>query len=102
MIGWNTWKKSFNVWEKHTADYMDQVLRNPAVLGPAGSLLTLAMKTKTATDKAVATWWGAMGLPTKRDQERSLHKLNTLESRLLDLEERLEDAIDGGFEDAEH
>jgi hypothetical protein len=28
-------------------------------------------------------------LPTRRDQERSLHKLNQLESRLYDLEEQL-------------
>ena len=32
------------------------------------------------------------GLPTRVDQERSLHKLNQLESRLLDLEEQLVDA----------
>jgi len=52
------------------------------------------MKTKTATNGAMAAWWGAVGLPTKRDQERGLHKLNELESRMLDLEERLEDQGD--------
>jgi hypothetical protein len=31
-------------------------------------------------------------MATKRDQERALHTLNQLESRLLDLEERLADA----------
>jgi hypothetical protein len=36
-----------------------------------------------------AGFWGSLGLPTKRDQERALHKLNQLESRLLDLEEKL-------------
>ena len=30
-----------------------------------------------------------VGLPTRRDQERTLHKLNQLESRLYDLEEQL-------------
>lgn len=91
---WDSWKKGFDFWEKNTAQYMEQMMRSPAMLGPAGAMLTFAMKTKTATDKAVAAWWGAMGLPTKRDQERSLHKLNQLESRLLDLEERLEDLGD--------
>jgi hypothetical protein len=86
------WKKGFEAWEKTTAEYLEVVLKNPAVLGPAGSLLTAAMKTKAASDRAVASWWGAIGLPTKRDQERALHKLNTLESRLMDLEEQLEDA----------
>jgi hypothetical protein len=51
------------------------------------------MKAKAAYDKAAAQWMGSMGLATKRDQERSLHALNQIESRLLDLEERLEDAL---------
>lgn len=86
---WDSWKKNFDAWERTTADYLEKVLKNPLVLGPTGTLLTATMKTKAATDKAMATWWGAMGLPTKRDQERSLHKLNQLESRLLDLEDQL-------------
>jgi hypothetical protein len=49
------------------------------------------MKVKTATDKAIAGWWGAWGLPTRRDQERTLHALNQLQSRLIDLEEKLAD-----------
>ena len=88
---WDLWKKGFAAWETATATYLEQVLSNPAVLGPAGTMMTAAMKTKAATDKAVHQWWAAIGLPTRRDQERQLHKLNQLESRLLDLEERLED-----------
>ncbi|MCE9572688.1 MAG: hypothetical protein K8W52_05985 [Deltaproteobacteria bacterium] len=92
MNPWHLWKQSFGAWEQATATYMEQVMSNPAVLGPAGAMLTAAMKTKAATDRAIATWWSAVGLPTRRDQERSLHKLNQLESRLLDLEEQLADA----------
>lgn len=88
---WNLWKRGFDAWEKATADLFEQTLRNPSVLGPAGSMLTAVMKSKAAGDRMIARWWGAFGLPTKRDQERALHKLNTLESRLLDLEDRLED-----------
>ncbi|MBP6631219.1 MAG: hypothetical protein KBG28_02350 [Kofleriaceae bacterium] len=91
MNAWDMWKKGFAVWEQTTAKYLEQVMSNPAVLGPAGTMLTAAMKTKAATDRAVSTWWATIGLPTRRDQERSLHKLNQLESRLLDLEERLAD-----------
>jgi hypothetical protein len=86
---WDLWKQGFAAWEKATSDYMEKVLQNPGVLGPAGAMLTAAMKTKTATDKAMSAWWSAWGLPTRRDQERSLHKLNQLESRLYDLEEKL-------------
>ena len=86
---WDMWKQGFNAWEQATAQYMEKVLTNPGVLAPAGAVLTAAMKTKAATDRAIAAWWSAWGLPTRRDQERTLHKLNQLESRLYDLEERI-------------
>jgi hypothetical protein len=86
---WDIWKNGFTAWETATASYMEKVMSNPGVLGPAGAMLTVAMKTKAATDKAMSTWWSMLGLPTRRDQERSLHKLNMLESRLYDLEEKL-------------
>lgn len=86
---WKMWKKSFDAWEAQTADYLEKVLQNPSVLGPAGMAMTGALKGKAAADKALANWWGAVGLPTKRDQERSLHSLNELNSKLLDLEDRL-------------
>lgn len=92
MNPWDMWKKSFDAWEQTTAKYLEQVMQNPSVLGPAGTLLTAFMKTKAATDRALAAWWSSFGLPTRRDQERALHKLNQLESRLYDLEEQLLDA----------
>lgn len=91
MMDWQTWKKGFEVWEKSTAGLLEVWLKSPLTLEPAGAMLTAAMKTKVYTDKAMAAWWGAIGLPTKRDQERALHALNQLESRLLDLEEQLAD-----------
>ncbi len=91
MMFWDVYKKYFDVWEQATAEMADTWLRSPAVLEPAGNMLTAAMKFKTMSDKATAMWWSNMGLPTKRDQERALHALNELESKLLDLEERLEE-----------
>jgi hypothetical protein len=88
---WNLWKQGFTAWEQATSQYVEKVMTNPGVLGPAGTMLTLSMKTKAATDRVMATWWSTLGLPTRRDQERSLHKLNQLESRLYDLEEQLAD-----------
>jgi Poly(R)-hydroxyalkanoic acid synthase subunit (PHA_synth_III_E) len=86
---WDVWKKGFDAWEQATARYLEQVLKSPAVLAPSGALLSAVMRTKAMSDRAVAAWWGAVGLPTKRDQERTLHRLNRIESRLLDLEEKL-------------
>ncbi len=87
---WDLWKQGFTAWEQTTTQYFEKVMQNPGVLGPAGGMLTLSMKTKAATDRVMSAWWSAIGLPTRRDQERSLHKLNQLESRLYDLEEELE------------
>lgn len=86
---WDLWKRGFGAWEQATTQYMEKVLSNPAVLNPAGAMLTAAMKTKAATDRAMSSWWSTLGLPTRRDQERTLHMLNKLESRLYDLEEKL-------------
>lgn len=88
---WEMWKKGFYAWEDATAKYLEQCLKSPLLLGPGGMMLGNAMKAKAAYDKAAATWAGGFGLATKRDQERSLHILNQLESRLIDLEERLAD-----------
>jgi hypothetical protein len=91
MMAWDLWKKGFDAWEDATARYAEQALRSPAVLTPAGSMFTAMMKTKAATDKLADAWWSAWGLPTRRDQERSLHALNQIQSRLSDLEEKLVD-----------
>jgi hypothetical protein len=94
MITWDLWKKSFDTWENETAKFLETVVKSPLMLGPSGAMLGVMMKAKTASDKATATLWGSMGLPTKRDQERVLHALNKLESRLLDLEEKLDEQND--------
>ena len=86
---WDAFKKGFDSWENKTAVHLEKVLKNPIVLGPSGALLSVVMKAKARSDKAAASFWGSLGLPTKRDQERTLHALNQLESRLMDLEERL-------------
>ncbi len=89
MMLWDQWKKGFDLWENKTAELMEKVLKTETVLQPMGGLLTATMKAKAASDKAVAQWWALMGLPTRRDQERTLHALNQLQSRLIDLEEQL-------------
>ena len=91
MTGFDAFKQSFDAWEKSTSTLLETWLESPLILEPAGLALTAMMKAKAQSDKLMALWWGSLGLPTKRDQERALHSLNELESRLLDLEEKLED-----------
>jgi hypothetical protein len=91
-VMWDLWKKGFDAWEDATAKFLEQWLKSPLVLGPSGAMLTAMMKTRAAAEQAKAKIWGEMGLPTKRDQERTLHLLNQLHSRVLDLEEKLDAA----------
>ena len=91
MDPWKTWKKGFDAWEQSTAKLVETCLRSPLLLGPTGALLSAAMRTRARVNESLAEAWGGMGLSTKRDQERALHALNQIQSRLMDIEERLED-----------
>jgi hypothetical protein len=90
MTMWEIWKQGFAAWERATTTLVEKTLSNPGVIGPAGALLTTVMKTKAASDHAMTRLWSMVGLSNRRDQERTLHKLNQLESRLFDLEEQLQ------------
>ncbi|PJB43005.1 MAG: hypothetical protein CO108_10810 [Deltaproteobacteria bacterium CG_4_9_14_3_um_filter_63_12] len=87
---WEQWKKGYYTWEAATAQLIEQWIRSPLVLGPSGAMLSAMMKVKAKRNEKLAETWGNLGLPTKRDQERSLHLLNQLHSRISDLEERIE------------
>ncbi len=89
MLGWDLWKKGFDAWEGATAQYLEKALQNPLLLGPSGAMLKTMMQAKAGSDKAMARWLGMWGLATKRDQERTLHALNQIQSRLLDIEQKL-------------
>lgn len=85
------WKKGFDAWEASTARWVEHALKSPLVLEPTGMLLTAAMRAKAVSDRAMSRWWRAMGLATRRDQDRAMHALNQLQSRLIDLEEEFQD-----------
>lgn len=87
---WDAWKKSFDTWEDRTAKLLEVALKSPLVLRPAAAALTAGLRAKAAADKVATYVVGHMGLPTKADQERSLHAIYRLESRIIDLEEKLD------------
>ena len=89
-------KKVFDAWESTTAEYIEKWMKSPIVLAPIGILLTQAMRLKEAHEKLMTGWWSALGLSTKKDQERTLFALHKLESRLLDMEEKLDAKRNGG------
>jgi alkylation response protein AidB-like acyl-CoA dehydrogenase len=92
MQVWGMWKKGFDAWEEATAQYLESVLQSPLVLQPAGAALTAAMKWKARQDQFVAETWARAGIPTRRDQERTLYQLQQIQARLMDLQADLDDA----------
>jgi hypothetical protein len=91
---WQFWKKGFESWEQATATLLETWLKSPAMLEPTAAMLTQALKWKKHLDETVNGAWARMGLPTRREQERMLHLLNQIQGRLIDLEEKLEDALE--------
>lgn len=91
---WQFWKKGFESWEQASAKMLETWLKSPAMLEPSAAILTAALKWKKHADDAMNGAWARMGLSTRREQERMLHVLNQIQSRLIDLEEHLEDALE--------
>lgn len=91
---WAMWKRGFEQWEQATSQMLEGTLKSPFLLEPAGAFLTAAMRAKALTDEQVARWWALSGLSTRRDQERMLHAIHQLESRLHDLEDLIEDKLE--------
>lgn len=87
---WDDWKKSFDTWEDRTARLFEVALKSPIVLRPAAAALTAGLRAKAAADKLATGMVARLGLPTKVDQERTLHAIHRLESRLMDVEEKLD------------
>ena len=87
----NVFDKMYQAWEQQTAEYFDKLLRNDAFLDLTGGMMNTALRSKVAFDQMLSALWKGLLLPNKRDQERTLHLLNELHSRINDIEERLDD-----------
>ncbi len=89
-MSWESWKKGFDSWENAAARHIELWLKSPLVLTPTAALLTAGLRARAAAARATTAAVGALGLSTKHDQERTLHAIHRLESRLIDLEEKLD------------
>lgn len=89
MSVWKIWKSGFDRWERTTSEYFDKALRSPAILAPSGSMLKAVMHTKSAATKLVGRGWNALGVTNREEQDRAMHRINQLESQLLDVQEEL-------------
>ncbi len=87
---WETWKKSFGAWESATATLLEGWLKSPLLLEPTGAVLSALVKLRGTQQRVQDALLSSLGFASKRDQQRTLHLLHELESRMYDLQERLE------------
>lgn len=90
MKPWKIWKSGFDRWESTTSEFLDKALQSPALLGPTGKLLKVVMQSKTVANNAIASGWNAVGLTSRVEQDKALHRINQLESLIFDLQEEIE------------
>jgi len=81
----------YSTCERNTSKYFEKLFRDPTFLKFMGNSMDQMFKAKILNDDFFLSLWKQMLLPNKRDQERTLHQLNEIESQLFDLEEKLED-----------
>ncbi len=79
----------FDFFEKTTTGFMEKLLKDDNLLKIAGKWRDNALDFKNYFDKIISEALKNMNLPNKKDQEKTLHKINMLESQLTDLTERL-------------
>ena len=88
---WAAMKSSYDRWEQAATPLLDSWLRSRLFLAPAGTLLTGVTRARAVQRRLLDRWWSSVGLSTRLDQERTLHGIDELQSRLVDLEARLQD-----------
>jgi hypothetical protein len=87
---WSTFKAKFDSLENRAAGRIERLAQNPFLVGASARALTTFAQSKQTMDRAIAETLGIFGLATKRDQERLMHMVVELQSKLLDIEENLQ------------
>jgi hypothetical protein len=89
MNSWKVWKNGFDRWEGTTSEYLDKALQNSAFLSSSNALLKAVLHAKSTAHRVVDSGWHRIGLTSRNEQDKALHRINQLESRLLDMEEEI-------------
>ena len=88
------WRMWFDAWEPGAARAWDSLARQSWLVEPVAATITLVGRTKAFADSLRRRLLRGCGLATREDQDRILFLLQRMESRLLDLEDRLANGED--------
>jgi hypothetical protein len=87
-------KQSFEQWEKQTAEFWNNMLRDPSFLKSSWQAMELTLQSQQGMNKAIQQNLETWGVPTRETFDQIQHQINRLQIMLNDLNERLDDLVD--------
>jgi hypothetical protein len=87
------WKPYFDTWTQGVGDSLEKILRTPSTLRNISTVLHTSFKGKRVTDKTLYMLLTSIGMPSYRDQKKTLHMVQRLSMMLEDQEEKIEEQL---------
>ena len=87
-------KEYYEEMNKKFIEQFNQVLRNPAFLSEMTKNMASGLENKKVFDDAMKKYLESANLPTRDDFAKVMQYLQAIESRIITLEEKLEDMED--------
>lgn len=84
----------FKIMEKTFVENVNGMMKNPLFLDATNQGLQAGLEAKKTFDDMSAEYLERMNMPTRRDIAKILQYLQTIESRILDLEDKVEELSD--------
>lgn len=86
--------QAFASWQQIVNQYTQDLLSNRQVLDTSGKTLEGVMQLKRQADQAMEMAISSLQMPTKSEVELLLQKLNTLESLVRDLSDKVDQVLE--------
>ena len=83
-------KDLLNLWQKPTAEFWDAYLHSPLYTDLIGNSLEMSLTTQKLAKDLAESWWEMWGIPTHDQQEKTLHKLNEIDTQVKRLSRRVD------------
>ncbi len=87
-------KQFYEQMEKNFVDKINEMIHNPSFLSSISKGVEAGLDGKKKSDDLMKTYLDKMNMPTKDDTAKILQYLQKIESRIIDLEEKIEDLQD--------
>jgi polyhydroxyalkanoic acid synthase PhaR subunit len=87
-------KQFYEQMEKNFIDKINEMIHNPSFPSSISKSVESGLDGKKKTDDLMKTYLEKMNMPTREDTAKILQYLQKMESRIIELEEKIEDLQD--------